>query len=183
MSFTNAGHPRRPSIKIAAPQTSTMSSRVTMQQPAAQAAQARRQQLTAALPAACSQQQQLPAACAARQARPQRRSGPAAAPAPVAAAAAVAALLPAAPAAAAAWAQPLADLAEAMDEAPVWTLDQAVGLVFAGLLLALYLGSTQVRCPHTWPWGVGTSRAAARCFLARTSCGSCAAGGRRRRRL
>jgi hypothetical protein len=31
-----------------------------------------------------------------------------------------------------------------MDEAPVWTLDQAVGLVFGGLLLLLYLSSTQV---------------------------------------
>lgn len=45
----------------------------------------------------------------------------------------------------AATAQPLADLAAAIvDEAPVWTLDQAVGLVFGGLLLLLYLSSTLV---------------------------------------
>ncbi|KAL4418778.1 hypothetical protein ABPG77_001645 [Micractinium sp. CCAP 211/92] len=31
-----------------------------------------------------------------------------------------------------------------MDEAPAWTLDQAVGLVFGALLLLLYLSSTQV---------------------------------------
>lgn len=37
-----------------------------------------------------------------------------------------------------------ADLAVAVDEAPIWTLDQAVGLVFGGLLLLLYLSSSQV---------------------------------------
>ncbi|KAI3429663.1 hypothetical protein D9Q98_005748 [Chlorella vulgaris] len=37
-----------------------------------------------------------------------------------------------------------AELAAAVDEAPVWTLDQAVGLVFGGLLLVLYLSSSQV---------------------------------------
>lgn len=35
-------------------------------------------------------------------------------------------------------------LSEAMDSAPEWTLDQAVGLVFAGLLVVLYLSSRQV---------------------------------------
>lgn len=42
--------------------------------------------------------------------------------------------------------QPVADIAAAaLDEAPAWTLDQAVGLVFGGLLLLLYLSSTQVQ--------------------------------------
>lgn len=67
---------------------------------------------------------------------------------PTAAAAAAALAAAAAPAVApaAALAQPaVADLAAAvMDEAPAWTLDQAVGLVFGGLLLLLYLSSTQV---------------------------------------
>ena len=31
-----------------------------------------------------------------------------------------------------------------IDEAPAWTLDQIVGLVFGGLLLALYLSASQV---------------------------------------
>ncbi len=35
-------------------------------------------------------------------------------------------------------------LAEAMDQAPEWTLDQLVGLVFGGLLLTLYLSSSQL---------------------------------------
>lgn len=39
--------------------------------------------------------------------------------------------------------QVLADLAAA-DEAPPWTLDQIAGLVFAGLLVALYFSSTQI---------------------------------------
>jgi hypothetical protein len=32
----------------------------------------------------------------------------------------------------------------ALDEAPAWTLDQAAGLAFSGLLVALYLSATQV---------------------------------------
>lgn len=39
--------------------------------------------------------------------------------------------------------QVVADLAAA-DEAPPWTLDQIAGLVFAGLLVALYFSSTQI---------------------------------------
>jgi hypothetical protein len=50
----------------------------------------------------------------------------------------------AATAAAAVMPQLAAELAAAVDEAPVWTLDQAVGLVFGGLLLVLYLSSSQV---------------------------------------
>lgn len=64
--------------------------------------------------------------------------------------AATAAAVPAAAAAAVVWAPaalaalPITELAAAMDEAPAWTLDQAVGLVFGALLLLLYLSSTQV---------------------------------------
>ena len=65
-------------------------------------------------------------------------------PAALPAAATAAAAAAAAAAAPAALAQPLVELAEALDEAPVWTLDQAVGLVFGGLLLLLYLSSSQV---------------------------------------
>jgi hypothetical protein len=38
----------------------------------------------------------------------------------------------------------VAQLAEAVDEAPAWTLDQVAGLVFAALLVAFYVSSTQV---------------------------------------
>lgn len=37
-----------------------------------------------------------------------------------------------------------------MDEAPAWTLDQAVGLVFGGLLVLLYLSSSQVGGVGCW---------------------------------
>lgn len=38
----------------------------------------------------------------------------------------------------------LAQLAAALDEAPAWTLDQAVGLVFGGLLVVFYVSATQI---------------------------------------
>ena len=38
----------------------------------------------------------------------------------------------------------LGDLAVALDNAPEWTLDQAVGLVFGGLLVAFYFSSQLV---------------------------------------
>ena len=38
----------------------------------------------------------------------------------------------------------VAQLSSAGDAAPAWTLDQAAGLVFAGLLVFLYVSSTQV---------------------------------------
>lgn len=93
-------------------------------------------------------QRQLPAACTQRHCRRQAACAPpAAVPAAAAAAAAVAVAVGYAPAAAAAAlaAQPALDLVAALDEAPEWTLDQAVGLVFGGLLVLLYLSSTQAR--------------------------------------
>ena len=38
----------------------------------------------------------------------------------------------------------VAQLAASGDEAPAWTLDQAAGLVFAGLLVVLFVSSKQV---------------------------------------
>ena len=63
--------------------------------------------------------------------------------------------------------QVAADLATAVDEAPAWTLDQAVGLVFGGLLLLLYLSSTQVGVVRvTSRWALRTCKAVAdRCVV------------------
>jgi hypothetical protein len=72
----------------------------------------------------------------------QRQTAVAAEPAAVVAAAAAAWQVAAVPSAVA---LPVAELAAVVaDDAPAWTLDQAVGLVFGGLLLVLYLSSTKV---------------------------------------
>ena len=85
---------------------------------------------------------QAPPACGQRHCRRRTPWGPAAAVPAAAAAAAAAGHAPAAAAAVLA-AQPALGLVAVLDEAPEWTLDQAVGLVFGGLLVLLYLSSTQ----------------------------------------